>query len=171
MSSPIDELCDLMDEAGLTMKFGLVQQGHIQTVERMLDEGKRWDEIGKAINWCPDTARDWYTSYARSELAAERQTRAAAEAEVAVLRELADGAAGALEGLGAPHHWARKIRAHQATTPIDHDAEARVDEWLKNAAPDTECVCDGDDETGLHDYLCPLYPDEYQATTPEPEEG
>jgi hypothetical protein len=31
--------------------FGLRAQGHIPTVERMLAEGKTWDEIGQAIGW------------------------------------------------------------------------------------------------------------------------
>ena len=40
--------------------FGLKRQGHIPTIERMLKEGKNWDDIGAAINWCPITAREHY---------------------------------------------------------------------------------------------------------------
>lgn len=40
--------------------FGLKKQGHIPTIERMLKEGKNWDDIGAAINWCPLTAREHY---------------------------------------------------------------------------------------------------------------
>jgi hypothetical protein len=40
--------------------FGLRAQGHIPTIERMLAEGASWPEIGDAICWCPDTAREWY---------------------------------------------------------------------------------------------------------------
>jgi hypothetical protein len=40
--------------------FGLRAQGHIPTIERMLAEGASWPEIGDAIGWCPDTAREWF---------------------------------------------------------------------------------------------------------------
>ena len=40
--------------------FGLRAQGHLSTIEKMLAEGASWDEIGKAINWDPATAKDFY---------------------------------------------------------------------------------------------------------------
>ena len=40
--------------------FGLKNQGHIPTVEKMLKEGKSWGEIGKALNWDGETARQHY---------------------------------------------------------------------------------------------------------------
>lgn len=43
--------------------FGLEAQGHIQTVESMLADGKGWEEIGKAINWDGDTAEKFYQRY------------------------------------------------------------------------------------------------------------
>lgn len=43
--------------------FGLKRQGHIPAIERMLKEGKSWDDIGQAINWCPITAREHYERY------------------------------------------------------------------------------------------------------------
>lgn len=43
--------------------FGLEAQGHIPTIERMLDEQKTWDEIGKEIGWCPRTAMEHYYSW------------------------------------------------------------------------------------------------------------
>jgi hypothetical protein len=43
--------------------FGLKRQGHIPAIERMLKEGKNWDDIGAAINWCPITAREHYERY------------------------------------------------------------------------------------------------------------
>ncbi len=42
------------------VRFGLKAQGHIPTIETMLGQGKSWVEIGKAIGWCPETAkRHW----------------------------------------------------------------------------------------------------------------
>lgn len=61
--SPIEQLGVLLDEAGLTIEFGLRQQGHVPTVERMLSEGKTWEEIGCAIGWCPKAAQDWYERF------------------------------------------------------------------------------------------------------------
>lgn len=40
--------------------FGLKAQGHLPTIGRMLGQGKTWEEIGKAIGWCPDTAKEHY---------------------------------------------------------------------------------------------------------------
>ncbi len=47
--------------------FGLKNQGHISTIEKMLSENKSWDEIGKAINWCPDTAKEHYQFFLESK--------------------------------------------------------------------------------------------------------
>lgn len=47
--------------------FGLVAQGHIPTIENMLKENKNWEEIGKAIGWCPKTAHEHYQSYLKRE--------------------------------------------------------------------------------------------------------
>jgi hypothetical protein len=40
--------------------FGLEAQGHIPTVETMLDGGSDWKSIGKAIGWDGDTAAQYY---------------------------------------------------------------------------------------------------------------
>lgn len=40
--------------------FGLKAQGHIPTIEKMLAEGRTWEEIGRTIGWCPETARRHY---------------------------------------------------------------------------------------------------------------
>lgn len=42
------------------IKFGLRAQGHIPNVERMLAEGKSWEEIGNAIGWHGPTAKEYY---------------------------------------------------------------------------------------------------------------
>jgi len=43
--------------------FGLEGQGHIQTVEQMLQENKTWMEIGEQIGWCHKTAKQHYMMY------------------------------------------------------------------------------------------------------------
>ena len=54
------ELCALIDEAGLQVRFGLRAQGHVQTIEDMLLDGDDWPAIGREIGWCPETAREWW---------------------------------------------------------------------------------------------------------------
>lgn len=51
------------DILNVPVLFGLEQQGHIPTIQRMLGEGKSWDEIGREIGWCPETAREWYAGW------------------------------------------------------------------------------------------------------------
>ena len=63
---------DLIMQHILSQKvvFGLAAQGHIPTIERMLAEGKSWQEIGAAIGWCPETAKrhyEWHLNKARGE--------------------------------------------------------------------------------------------------------
>ena len=58
--SAIRELEQLLHTSGLTIRIGLRQQGHIPTVERMLAEGRDWNEIGRAIGWHGPTAKEWY---------------------------------------------------------------------------------------------------------------
>ena len=41
----------------LQVKVGLRQQGHVPTIKKMLSEDKSWKEIGEAINWDPETAK------------------------------------------------------------------------------------------------------------------
>lgn len=45
---------------------GLLQQGHIPTIEKMLKEGATWEEIGKEIGWCPETAKEQYGWYVKA---------------------------------------------------------------------------------------------------------
>ena len=58
MSMTDDALKEALDNAPVV--FGLRAQGHIPTIQRMLSEGKTWDEIGEVINWEPATARRHY---------------------------------------------------------------------------------------------------------------
>jgi hypothetical protein len=57
----IRELDRILAEAGVTVKFGLREQGHMTTVDRMLAEGKTWDEIAKAVRWSDgETVKRFY---------------------------------------------------------------------------------------------------------------
>lgn len=70
--APMSVLGRLLRESGASVQIGLKAQGHIPTVEGMLDDYKSWDEIGKAIGWNPEAAKDWYIAYLRRELAEVR---------------------------------------------------------------------------------------------------
>ena len=61
MKESLKSLLKVFD--GVQIQFGLEQQGHIPTVERMLAEGKTWDEIGDAIGWHGPTAEKFYDMY------------------------------------------------------------------------------------------------------------
>ena len=37
------------------------------TIERMLADGHSWNEIGEAIGWCPETAKEWYDRFEKPE--------------------------------------------------------------------------------------------------------
>ena len=56
----VGELAELLQSVGATVKIGLRAQGHLPTVNRMLVEGKTWDEIGAAIGWNGQAAAKWY---------------------------------------------------------------------------------------------------------------
>lgn len=55
-----EEFDALLRSGNVKVLIGLRQQGHIETVERMLTEGKTWDEIGATIHWHGPTAKRWY---------------------------------------------------------------------------------------------------------------
>lgn len=54
------ELAQLLRDLDVPVQIGLRQQGHIPTVERMLFEGRTWEEIGAAIGWDGKAAAHWY---------------------------------------------------------------------------------------------------------------
>jgi hypothetical protein len=60
LSDLTKRLVELLGDADVRVEIGLRQQGHMPTVERMLGEGKSWDEIGKAIGWHGPTVAEWY---------------------------------------------------------------------------------------------------------------
>ena len=53
----------------MQIKFGLRQQGHMDTVRAMLDEGKSWEEIGKVIGWHGPTAQRFFAIESEAESA------------------------------------------------------------------------------------------------------
>lgn len=55
---PRDPLLARISE--LPVAFGLRAQGHLPTIEQMLAAGKTWEEIGRAIGWCPRTAEEYF---------------------------------------------------------------------------------------------------------------
>lgn len=54
----VDKLCALLKEAGAEIRIGLEQQGHVETVRKMLAAGKSWEEINEAIGWSGTAARE-----------------------------------------------------------------------------------------------------------------
>lgn len=56
-------LTELLRDAKVTIRFGLVAQGHIPTIEEALKAGESWNEIGRRIGWCPKTAKEHYERY------------------------------------------------------------------------------------------------------------
>lgn len=80
LPDPIKSLAEAIEKKGAKVQFGLKQQGHIDTIERILNkwndfpEGCEyksnmiyskhvWEEIGREIGWCPLTAALHYFSY------------------------------------------------------------------------------------------------------------
>jgi hypothetical protein len=67
----IEKLAEAIEKKGLKITFGLEQQGHIETIERILDEfGSNqyaWEKIGKEISWDSNTAAFHYIKYLRKE--------------------------------------------------------------------------------------------------------
>ncbi len=68
----IQHLVDAMERKGLTIAVGLQQQGHIPTIEKILDEmgstTLAWERIGKEINWVPQAACRDYVDYLREQI-------------------------------------------------------------------------------------------------------
>ena len=67
LSSVMSGFIDKLEKRNVKIQFGLEQQGHIATIERLLQEygaGQLgWYKIGKEIGWCKDTACRHYLQY------------------------------------------------------------------------------------------------------------
>lgn len=78
----IQSLVDKIEKKGLKITFGLEAQGHIPTIERMIQEHNApsdvnpdgedishsehlWDKIAKEIGWDAKTAMAYYIQYLR----------------------------------------------------------------------------------------------------------
>jgi len=68
--------------------FGLVNQGHIPTIQAMLTQGKTWTEIGEAIGWLPGTAREHYERYCHEAGTWQHDVLPVLAAAVGVLEKL-----------------------------------------------------------------------------------
>lgn len=72
LSKEMEYLAKKIDEAGMTVKFGLEQQGHISTIEKILDDlgscDYSWSKIAKEIGWETNAARDSYINYLRKKI-------------------------------------------------------------------------------------------------------
>lgn len=73
----IQALADGIEKKGLKIAFGLEQQGHIPTIERILGElgsnDYAWEKIGKEIGWCHKTACQYYVKYLQNKIKALTQ--------------------------------------------------------------------------------------------------
>lgn len=59
---------NILDElADCKVSFGLVAQGHIPTIESLIEQGYGWDYIAKKIGWDRDTAIQHYQWYVESK--------------------------------------------------------------------------------------------------------
>jgi hypothetical protein len=71
---PIQNLADSIEKKNLKISFGLEQQGHIPTIEKILNEFASarseylWEKIGKEIGWDSYTAMRYYLEYLRKRV-------------------------------------------------------------------------------------------------------
>lgn len=73
LPSPLQKLAEAIEAKGLKVQFGLVQQGHIPTIEKILSKESAlsehtWQKIGKEIGWDYKTAAFYYIDYLRNIL-------------------------------------------------------------------------------------------------------
>lgn len=69
-----DPLLKQIEAAGTSFAFGLRAQGHLPTIERMLADGKAWNDIGKEIGWHPETAQRFYAREVATPTAKESES-------------------------------------------------------------------------------------------------
>ena len=56
-----DELLEKL--GGTKILFGLVAQGHIPTIEKMLKENKLWEQIADELGWVKEAVMRSYIEY------------------------------------------------------------------------------------------------------------
>ena len=68
----IQHIENAIENKGFKVRFGLEQQGHISTIEAMLEEfgnhEDSWKRIGEKIGWEYKTAMCWYIGYLKDEI-------------------------------------------------------------------------------------------------------
>jgi hypothetical protein len=71
MNKLMEDFAKKLDKKDLKIVFGLEAQGHIPTIEKILDDlgsnDYAWEKIGKEIGWCDKTARNHYITYLREK--------------------------------------------------------------------------------------------------------
>ena len=80
--NPCEELGRLLQEVGAVLKIGLEAQGHLPTIEKMLDAGDGWTAISRVIGWSKDAAIEAYGEVVRLQRAALQRQLAEAQAFV-----------------------------------------------------------------------------------------
>lgn len=63
----MEDMSELEKLLDVPIVFGLVAQGHIPTIEKMLAGGATWEEIGNKIGWCHKTAKEHYDRYLQKQ--------------------------------------------------------------------------------------------------------
>ena len=57
---------DMNELLAAKVKFGLRAQGHFPIIEKMIAENRSWEEIGKAIGWDGNTAKEYWNREANA---------------------------------------------------------------------------------------------------------
>ena len=68
MEESIKRLASAIDKKNMKIAFGLEAQGHIPTIDKMLDGTNDWDTIAKEIGWVTETAMRCYILYLREQI-------------------------------------------------------------------------------------------------------
>lgn len=67
---------DAAEKEIIKVSFGLERQGHIETIERILNQlGSNeyaWEKIGKEIGWCANTAAHHYIKYLQNKISTNK---------------------------------------------------------------------------------------------------
>ena len=68
-SEAVVALDQILRDCDLQVRIGLRAQGHMPAVEKMLRDGKTWDDIGAAIGWHGPSVREWWSREVLADLA------------------------------------------------------------------------------------------------------
>lgn len=79
-SDAVVALDQILRDCDLQVRIGLRAQGHMPAVEKMLRDGKTWDDIGAAIGWHGPSVREWWSREVLADLAELSRLRLASSA-------------------------------------------------------------------------------------------